>query len=88
LSWREVTAVLQFLIFKLKGQLLMMRTVDPVLDSVSLCKIPFDEKGVIVDRVHRQILVPVEIAITAEHVKRLKNYLSDEVASIETGSLD
>jgi len=48
--------------------------------------IPFDEKGVIVDRVNQQIRVPVQIAITETHINCLKSYLSDDVASIEAGS--
>lgn len=40
------------------------------------------------DRVNRQILVPVEIAITDEHVKCLESYLSDDVTTIEAASLD
>ena len=59
---------------------------DPVLDAVALCKIPYDEKGVIVDRMNRQILVPVQIAITEAHIKCLKSYLSNDVVSITAGS--
>lgn len=62
-----------------------MHAVDPILNSVSLCKIPFDEKGVIVDRVNRQILVPVQIAITGPHIECLKSNLSGDIVSIEAG---
>ena len=77
---------MQFLIFKLKRELVTTRPMNPVLDTVALCKIPYDEKGVIVDRINRPILVPVRIAITDAHLKCLKSYLSDDVASIEAGS--
>jgi hypothetical protein len=62
-----------------------MQAVEPILTSVGLCKIPYDEKGVIVDRINRQILVPVKIPITAKHIQILKSYLSDDITSIEAG---
>jgi len=80
---------LQFLVFRLKHRLAavgMQQTLSAVLQSVCLCKIPHDVKGVIVDGMKGQILVPVQIAITANHIKFLKSYLSDDVASIEAGN--
>jgi len=76
---------LQFLVFRLKREPVTMHIIYLILSSVSLCKIPFDERGVIVDRINLQILVPVQIAITATHIRSLKSYLSDDVTTIETG---
>ena len=80
---------MQFLIFKIKHQLAtiaMQETLNAVLKSVTLCKIPFDVKGVIVNGVKGQILVPVQLAITQTHINSLKSYLSDDIKSIEAAN--
>jgi len=65
-----------------------LETADLIVSSVGLCRIPFDERGVILDSANLQVLIPVHIAITGHHIQSLKSYLSDEVASIETGNLN
>lgn len=81
---------LQFLIFKLQvspGSVDMQKTVDPVLDAVGRCKISYDERGVIVDRVKGLILVPVQVTVASSQLESLKQNLSPGIASVETGSL-
>ena len=60
-----------------------MHVADPILDAANQCKIPFDEREVIVERLNRQILIPIQIAVTNTHIDCLKSYLSDGVTSIE-----
>jgi len=74
---------LNFLIFKLKDEPVDMHVADPILDAANLCKIPFDEREVIVERLNRQNLISIQIAVT--NIDCLKSYLSDVVTSIEAG---
>jgi len=65
----------------------MERTVAPILNSVRRCEIPYDEKGVVVDSVKGQVLIPVKITLTETHLSCLKSRLPLAVTGIEVGSL-
>ena len=65
----------------------MERVVAPILVSVRRCEIPFDEKGVLVDGVRGQVLVPVKITFTETHLSCLKSRLPVAVTGLEVGSL-
>jgi len=81
---------LQFLILHLPlgpGEVDMERTVAPVLISVRRCEIPYDEKGILVDSVKGQVLIPVKITLTETHLSCLKSRLPLAVTGIEVGSL-
>jgi len=65
----------------------MERVVAPILVSVRRCEIPFDEKGVLVDSVRGQVLIPVKITLTETHLSCLKSRLPVAVTGLEVGSL-
>jgi len=81
---------LQYLILRLPfgpGAVDMKRVVAPILISVRRCEIPYDEKGILVDSVRGQVLVPVKITLTETHLSCLKSRLPAAVTGIEVGSL-
>jgi hypothetical protein len=54
----------------------MEQTMRAILDSLRMCEIPCDEKGIIVDRAMGQILVPVKVMLTEAHLSCLQMILS------------
>jgi len=65
----------------------MEGTVAPILSSVQRCEIPYDEKGILMDSVKGQVLIPVKITLTETHLSCLKSRLPLIVTGIEVGSL-
>ena len=81
---------MQYLILRVPlgpGPVDMEKTVAPILISVRRCEIPYDEKGILVDNVKGQVLVPVKITLSETHLSCLKSRLPLGVTGIEVRSL-